>query len=87
MDTSMNGNDSSNSAISSSAQSPMTSHIQHNTIMVNKVKDEPQHVPTLRTNANSSIGRIDLEQNEVFKKEKKRERNRQVILFYFIYKK
>jgi len=78
MDTSMNGNESSNSTISSSAQSPMTSHIQHNTIMLNKIKDEPQHVPSLRTtNANSSIERISLEQNEVLKKEKKRERNRQ----------
>jgi hypothetical protein len=80
MDASMNGNDSSNSAISSTAPSPMTSHIQHNTIMLNKIKDEPQHVPTLRTtNTNSSIERISLEQNEVLKKEKKRERNRQVI--------
>jgi len=78
MDTSMNGNESSNSTISSSAQSPMTSHIQHNTIMLNKIKDEPQHVPSLRTtNTNSSIERISLEQNEVLKKEKKRERNRQ----------
>jgi hypothetical protein len=76
MDT--NGNESSNSTVSSSALSPMTSHIQHNTIMINKVKDEPQHVPSLRTtNPNSSIERISLEQNEVLKKEKKRERNRQ----------
>jgi hypothetical protein len=82
MDTSMNGNESSNSAISSTAPSPMTSHIQHNTIMLNKIKDEPQHVPSLRTtNTNSSIERISLEHNEVLKKEKKRERNRQVILF------
>ncbi|CAF0794955.1 unnamed protein product [Rotaria sp. Silwood1] len=78
MDTSMNGNESSNSTISSTAPSPMTTHIPHNTIMLNKVKDEPQHVPTLRTNnTNSSIERISLEQNEVLKKEKKRERNRQ----------
>ncbi|CAF4029805.1 unnamed protein product, partial [Adineta steineri] len=78
MDTSMNGNESSNSALSSAAASPMTSHIQHNTIMLNKVKDEPQHVPTSRTNnGNSSIERICLEGNEVLKKEKKRERNRQ----------
>ncbi len=80
MDTSMNGNESSNSAISSTAPSPMTSHIHHNTIMLNKIKDEPQHVPSLRTNnAGSSIERISLEHNEVLKKEKKRERNRQVI--------
>ncbi|CAF0754222.1 unnamed protein product [Rotaria sordida] len=78
MDTSMNGNESSNSAISSTTPSPMTTHIPHNTIMLNKVKDEPQHVPTSRTNnTNSSIERISLEQNEVLKKEKKRERNRQ----------
>lgn len=78
MDTSINGNESSNSAISSTAPSPLTSHIQHNTIMINKVKDEPQHVPSLRSNnANSSMERISLEQNEVLKKEKKRERNRQ----------
>jgi predicted nucleic acid-binding Zn-ribbon protein len=78
MDTSMNGNESSNSAISSTAPSPMTSHIHHNTIMLNKIKDEPQHVPSLRTNnAGSSIERISLEHNEVLKKEKKRERNRQ----------
>ncbi|CAF2358230.1 unnamed protein product [Rotaria sp. Silwood2] len=78
MDTSMNGNESSNSTVSSTAPSPMTAHIPHNTIMLNKVKDEPQHVPTLRTNnTNSSIERISLEQNEVLKKEKKRERNRQ----------
>ncbi|UJR26181.1 hypothetical protein I4U23_007524 [Adineta vaga] len=78
MDTSMNGNESSNSALSSAAQSPMTAHIQHNTIMLNKVKDEPQHVPNLRSNNNnSSIERISLEHNEVLKKEKKRERNRQ----------
>ena len=80
MDTSMNGNESSNSAISSTAPSPMTSHIQHNTIMLNKIKDEPQHVPSLRTsNAGGSMERISLEHNEVLKKEKKRERNRQVI--------
>jgi len=85
MDASMNGNESSNSAISSTSPSPMTSHIQHNTIMLNKVKDEPQHVPTLRTtNANPSIERISLEHNEVLKKEKKRERNRQVIFLLFI---
>ncbi|CAF3623134.1 unnamed protein product [Rotaria sordida] len=78
MDASMNGNESSNSAISSTTPSPMTTHIPHNTIMLNKVKDEPQHVPTSRTNnTNSSIERISLEQNEVLKKEKKRERNRQ----------
>ncbi|CAM4763268.1 unnamed protein product [Rotaria magnacalcarata] len=78
MDASMNGNESSNSAISSSAQSPMTSHLSHSTIMLNKVKDEPQHVPTSRANnGNSSIERISLEHNEVLKKEKKRERNRQ----------
>jgi hypothetical protein len=79
MDTSMNGNESSNSGISSTVASPMTSHIQHSTIMLNKVKDEPQHVPSLRsTNNNSGIERISLEHNEVLKKEKKRERNRQV---------
>ena len=80
MDTSMNGNESSNSAQSSTAPSPMPSHIQHNTIMLNKVKDEPQHVPTMRSNtsSNSSIDRINMDQNEVVKKEKKRERNRQV---------
>ncbi|CAF1679583.1 unnamed protein product [Adineta ricciae] len=78
METSMNGNESSNSALSSSAPSPMTAHIQHNTIMLNKVKDEPQHVPNLRNNnGNSSIERISLEHNELLKKEKKRERNRQ----------
>lgn len=78
MDTSINGNESSNSAISSTVSSPLTSHIQHSTIMLNKVKDEPQHVPSLRSsNANSSIERISLEHNEVLKKEKKRERNRQ----------
>jgi hypothetical protein len=49
--------------------------------MLNKVKDEPQHVPTSRsTNGNSSIERISLEHNEILKKEKKRERNRQVNL-------
>lgn len=79
MDASMNGNDSSNSAISSSGQSPMGSHLQHNTVMLNKIKDEPQHVPSHRsTNNNSGIERISLEHNEVLKKEKKRERNRQV---------
>jgi hypothetical protein len=79
MDTTLNGNESSNSTISSTAPSPMT-HIQHNTIMLNKIKDEPQHVPSSRTNnsSNSSIERISLEHNEVLKKEKKRERNRQV---------
>jgi hypothetical protein len=85
MDTTLNGNDSSNSTASSSAQSPMT-HMQHNTIMLNKIKDEPQHVPSSRTNnsSSSSIERISLEHNEVLKKEKKRERNRQVrILFVF----
>lgn len=82
MDTSMNGNESSNSTLSSSAASPLTHHIQHNTIMLNKVKDEPQHVPSLRSNnTNSSIERISLEHNEVLKKEKKRERNRQVNFF------
>ena len=79
MDTSMNGNESSNSALSSTATSPIPNHMQHNTIMLNKVKDEPQHVPTSRTNTSgSSIERINLEHNEVVKKEKKRERNRQV---------
>ncbi|CAF0814120.1 unnamed protein product [Adineta ricciae] len=78
METSMNGNESSNSALSSSEPSPMTAHIRHNTIMLNKVKDEPQHVPNLRNNnGNSSIERISLEHNELLKKEKKRERNRQ----------
>lgn len=78
MDTSMNGNESSNSAISSTTSSPMTTHIHQNTIMLNKIKDEPQHVPSSRANhANSSIEHISLEQNEVLKKEKKRERNRQ----------
>jgi hypothetical protein len=79
MDTTLNGNESSNSTVSSTAPSPMT-HIQHNTIMLNKIKDEPQHVPSSRTNnsSNSSIERISLEHNEVLKKEKKRERNRQV---------
>ena len=71
MDTTLNGNESSNSTVSSSAQSPMT-HMQHNTIMLNKIKDEPQHVPSLRTNnsSSSSIERISLEHNEVLKKEK-----------------
>jgi hypothetical protein len=79
MDASMNGNESSNSALSSAATSPLTAHINNNTIMLNKVKDEPQHVPTSRSNnTNSSIERISLEHNEVLKKEKKRERNRQV---------
>jgi hypothetical protein len=83
MDTSMNGNESSNSTISSTAPSPMPTHIQHNTIMLNKIKDEPQHVPTSRTtNTSSSIERISLEHNEVLKKEKKRERNRQVICLF-----
>ena len=90
METSMNGNESSNSALSSSAPSPMTAHIQHNTIMLSKVKDEPQHVPNLRNNnGNSSIERISLEHNELLKKEKKRERNRQVSVLlaypYFSY--
>ena len=86
MDTSMNGNESSSSAISSTTPSPMTTHLQSNTIMLNNVKDEPQHVPTSRTNhTNSSIERISLEHNELLKREKKRERNRQVIfvLHYF----
>lgn len=81
MDASNNGNESSNSALSSTAASPLTAHLQHNTIMLNKVKDEPQHVPNSRsTNGNSSIERISLEHNEILKKEKKRERNRQVNL-------
>ena len=85
MDTSINGNESSNSAISSTVASPLTSHIQHGTILLNKVKDEPQHVPSLRSgNANSSMERISLEHNEVLKKEKKRERNRQVCFDSFI---
>lgn len=75
MDTSINGNESSNSALSSSATSPMPTH----TITVNKVKDEPQHVPNMRSNTsmNSPGDRINMEHNEVLKKEKKRERNRQ----------
>ena len=85
MDTSINGNESSNSAISSTVPSPLTSHIQHSTILLNKVKDEPQHVPSLRSgNGNSSMERISLEHNEVLKKEKKRERNRQVCFDSFI---
>lgn len=79
----MNGNESSNSTISSTTQSPMTAHLQHNTIMLNKIKDEPQHVPSLRsTNNGSGVERISLEHNEVLKKEKKRERNRQVNRIY-----
>ena len=79
MDASTNGNDSSNSTVSSTAPSPMTSHLHHSTVMLNKIKDEPQHVPSARaTNSNSSIERVSLEHNEVLKKEKKRERNRQV---------
>jgi hypothetical protein len=85
MDTSMNGHESSDSTVSSTAQSPMTTHIQHNTIMLNKVKDEPQHVPNSRSNnSNAPIERISLEHNEVLKKEKKRERNRQVIHSFLI---
>ena len=79
MDTSMNGNDSSNSALSSTATSPLGTHMQQGTISLNKIKDEPQHVPTMGGNtSNSSIDRISMEQNELLKKEKKRERNRQV---------
>jgi hypothetical protein len=82
MDTSINGNESSDSALSSTAASPIPNHMQHNTIMLNKVKDEPQHVPTSRANTSgSSIERVSLEHNEVLKKEKKRERNRQVDRF------
>lgn len=86
MDTTLNGNESSNSTVSSTAPSPMT-QIQHNTIMLNKIKDEPQHVPSLRTNnnPNSSIERISLEHNEVLKKEKKRERNRQVEILICVF--
>jgi len=75
MDASINGNDSSNSALSSTDASPIPSH----TILLNKVKDEPQHVPNMRSNtsSNSPMDRVNMEQNEVIKKEKKRERNRQ----------
>jgi hypothetical protein len=82
MEASINGNESSNSALSSSVTSPLQGHMQHNTIMLNKIKDEPQHVPTMRTNtSSSSIEHVNLEQNELLKKEKKRERNRQVNRF------
>ena len=79
MDASTNGNDSSNSTVSSTAASPMASHHHHSSGMLNKIKDEPQHVSSARTtNSNSSIERVSLEHNEGLKKEKKRERNRQV---------
>lgn len=79
LDAPMNGNDSSNSTLSSTSASPLTNNLAHATIMLQKVKDEPQHVPTLRNNNNNSQGNhINLEQNELIKKEKKRERNRQV---------
>jgi predicted nucleic acid-binding Zn-ribbon protein len=78
MDTSMNGNEESSNS-SSTAASPMTTHLHNNTIVLGKIKDEPQHVPSLRSSGSSGspLERINLEHNEVAKKEKKRERNRQ----------
>ncbi|CAF0764996.1 unnamed protein product [Didymodactylos carnosus] len=85
MDTS--ANDSSTSSSLSPLTHSSSSTLHTNNIQLGKIKDEPQHVPsgssslitttTTMSNTIPGIERINMEQNEVVKREKKRERNRQ----------
>ncbi|CAF0773922.1 unnamed protein product [Didymodactylos carnosus] len=83
MDASVNGSSTSSSPspITQSSSSIMNT----SSIPLGKIKDEPQHVPSssslITTTATSNmvpgVERINMEHNEVIKREKKRERNRQ----------